>query len=154
MTSKYYVRTNEGAYLQGHANPTPLWTNKVEDAEELDAEIALKFINKVEDTLRTNVFTYLEPVTLEPIVDEPYKEFDEVTHPSHYTQYSFEAIDVIDEVAPTYPVEIIAEMANVIKYALRAPHKGQLKKDLGKIIWYTQRAIDNLEKSEKYDYED
>lgn len=81
-------------------------------------------------------------------------ETDDVNHPSHYNQYSFAVIDIIDEVAPTYPVEIIAEMANVIKYTLRAPHKGQLKKDLGKIIWYTQRAIDNLEKSEKYDYED
>ena len=167
--TKYYVRTNEGAYLQGHANPTPLWTNKKADAEKLEYGEAVYFADKIKNTLRKNVSIHLEQTTNDiEEGDEKFKQWiidrcnssieqieaDDVNHPEHYNQYSFAVIDVIDEVAPTYPVEIIAEMANVIKYTLRAPHKGQLKKDLGKIIWYTQRAIDNLEKSEKYDYED
>lgn len=175
--TRYYVRTNEGAYLQGHANPTPLWTNKVSDAEKLEYGEAVYFADKIKNTLRKNVSIHLEQTTNEPMTEEEFDQehllnlllgkgeddtitkmydtnVDDINHPSHYNQYTFEAIDIIDEVAPTYPVEIIAEMANVIKYALRAPHKGQLKKDLGKIVWYTQRAIDNLEKSEKYDYED
>lgn len=163
--TKYYVRTNEGAYLQGHANPTPLWTNKVADAEKLDYGEAVYFADKIKNTLRKNVSIHLEQTTNEiedfkhSAIDSLFSpiesiEADEVNQPSHYNQYSFAVIDIIDEVAPTYPAEIIAEMANVIKYTLRAPHKGQLKKDLGKIIWYTQRALDNLEKSEKYDYED
>ena len=160
--TKYYVRTNEGAYLQGHANPTPLWTNKVADAEKLEYGEAVYFADKIKNTLRKNVSIHLEQTTndieefKQSAIDSVFMpiETDDVNHPEHYNQYSFAVIDVIDEVAPTYPVEIIAEMANVIKYTLRAPHKGQIKKDLGKIIWYTQRAIDNLEKSEKYDYKD
>lgn len=147
--SKYYVRTNEGAYLKSHAEFTHYWTKKRDDAEQLSLMEAMRVMDHNKDKLKKGVELYIEPID-----DEPVGEFDDVTHPSHYNQYSFAVIDIIDEVAPTYPVEVITEMANVIKYALRAPHKNQLKKDLGKIIWYTQRAIENLEKSEKYDYED
>lgn len=150
MTNKYYIKASNGAYLQGHANPTPLWTRKTVDAEQFNLVEGLEVIDKIEDTLSDGVLAYVWPVTLTVKLNAEHIDFghsdnDDINHPVHYNQYSFAVIDVIDEVAPTYPVEIIAEMANVIKYTLRAPHKGQLKKDLGKIIWYTQRAIDNLE---------
>lgn len=160
--TKYYVRTNEGAYLQGHANPTPLWTNKVDDAEKLDYGEAVYFGDKIKNTLRNNVSIHLEQTTndIEEVkqtaIDSLFMpiETDDVNHPAHYTQYTFEAIDVIDEVAPKYPIEVAVEIGNAIKYLLRAPFKGRLIQDLNKANWYISRAIRNLEKSEKYDYED
>ena len=162
MTSKYYLRTNEGAYLQGHANPTPLWTNKKADAEKLEYGEAVYFADKIKNTLRKNVSIHLEQTTNDieevkrPADDSLFLplETDDINHPEHYTQYSFEAIDIIDEVAPKYPIEVAMEIGNAIKYLLRAPFKGRLIQDLNKANWYISRAIDNLEKSEKYDYED
>ena len=75
------------------------------------------------------------------------KETEEVNHSAHYNQYTFEAIDVIDEVAPKYPAEVGMEIGNAIKYLLRAPFKGRLIQDLNKAVWYINRAIENLEKS-------
>ena len=168
--TRYYVRTNEGAYLQGHANPTPLWTKKVEDAEMLDTYEATQLSRQLNKDLRPNVVAYPELILedVEPAINGDFKqsaidslfmpiattETDEVNHPSHYNQYTFEAIDIIDEVAPKYPIEVAMEIGNAIKYLLRAPFKGRLIQDLNKAVWYINRAIDNLEKSEKYDYED
>ena len=90
----------------------------------------------------------------EVIEDLQNDDTEEVNHPSHYNQYTFEAIDIIDEVAPKYPIEVAMEIGNAIKYLLRAPFKGRLIQDLNKAVWYINRAIENLEKSEKYDYED
>lgn len=73
-------------------------------------------------------------------------ETEEINHPAHYNQYTFEAIDVIDEVAPNYPIEVAMEIGNAIKYLLRAPFKGRLIQDLNKAVWYINRAIENLEK--------
>ncbi|MCT8395250.1 DUF3310 domain-containing protein [Weissella soli] len=92
------------------------------------------------DKLKKGVELYIEAID-----DEPVDEFDDVTHPAHYTQYSFEAIDIIDEVAPKYPVEVAMEIGNAIKYLLRAPFKGRLVQDLNKAVWYINRAIRNLE---------
>lgn len=160
--TKYYVRTNEGAYLQGHANPTPLWTMKKADAEKLEYGEAVYFADKEKHALRKNVSIHLEQTTNEieefkqSAIDSLFMptETDDVNNPSHYTQYTFEAIDVIDEVAPKYPIEVAMEIGNAIKYLLRAPFKGRLVQDLNKANWYINRAIENLEKSEKYDYED
>ena len=172
--TKYYVRTNEGAYLQGHANPTPLWTNKVEDSEQLSLMEATNVINHNKDKLKSGVELFIEDMGVEGLKAElkrndrlhwsfdkvdasakiPDTNVDDVNHPEHYTQYTFEAIDIIDEVAPKYPIEVAVEIGNAIKYLLRAPFKGRLIQDLNKAVWYINRAIDNLEKSEKYDYED
>lgn len=138
--SKYYVRTNEGAYLKSHAEFTHYWTKKRDDAEQLSLMEAMKVMDHNKDKLKKGVELYIEPID-----DEPVGEFDDVTHPSHYNQYSFEAIDIIDEVAPKYPVEVAMEIGNAIKYLLRAPFKGRLIQDLNKAVWYINRAIRNLE---------
>lgn len=71
---------------------------------------------------------------------------DEVNHPNHYTQYSFEAIDVIDEVVPKYPATIGFYIGTTIKYLLRAPFKGRLTQDLAKAQWYLNKAIEKSKK--------
>lgn len=79
-----------------------------------------------------------------PIVDK--KEEDVVNHPNHYNEYSFEVIDVIDEVVPNFDSQISGHIQNAIKYIFRAPFKGNETEDLKKAVWYLQHAIDLKEK--------
>lgn len=71
---------------------------------------------------------------------------DEVNHPSHYNEYSFEVIDVIDEVVPNFPSTIAGHLQNTIKYIFRAPFKNSMKQDLEKAAWYLNHAIKLLDK--------
>lgn len=78
----------------------------------------------------------------------PFKKagIDEVNHPKHYNSYSFEVVDVIDEVVPNYPASYSGHIQNAIKYIFRAPFKGTLKKDLKKAVWYLNHAIEIIDK--------
>jgi hypothetical protein len=58
---------------------------------------------------------------------------DPVLKPKHYAGKTLEVIDVIER------LRCGAHMGNVIKYILRAPHKGNVQ-DLQKAIWYLNRA--------------
>ena len=60
---------------------------------------------------------------------------DAVDHPSHYTATEFEPVVVIEALNPH------AHVSFAIKYLARAPHKGQLVKDLRKARWYLLRAV-------------
>lgn len=78
----------------------------------------------------------------------PFKKagIDEVNHPKHYNSYSFEVVDVIDEVVPNYPASYSGHIQNAIKYIFRAPFKGTLKEDLKKAAWYLNHAIEIIDK--------
>lgn len=71
---------------------------------------------------------------------------DKVNHPKHYNSYSFEVVDVIDEVVPNYPASYSGHIQNAIKYIFRAPFKGTLKEDLKKAVWYLNHAIEIIDK--------
>lgn len=66
---------------------------------------------------------------------------DPVYHPKHYTSHP-SGIEVI---------EITEHMnfclGNVIKYVMRAEHKGRTLEDLKKARWYLDREIEKLENS-------
>lgn len=63
------------------------------------------------------------------------KTKDNVNHPSHYTQYPVEAIDIIEGM--TFPT-----LSNAFKYVWRAGMKGEWKEDLEKAEWYLNRFIE------------
>lgn len=65
--------------------------------------------------------------------------------PKHYTRYSFEVIDVIDEVCPNFDSSVSGHLQNVIKYVFRAPFKGTLLKDLRKAEYYLKHTIEILQ---------
>lgn len=60
-----------------------------------------------------------------------------VDHPAHYNKGNIEAIDVIEE------WDLNFNVGNVIKYMLRAPHKGSEIEDLEKAAWYLNRHLEN-----------
>ena len=62
-----------------------------------------------------------------------------VDHPKHYNE-GVEAIDVIES------WDLNFKVGNVIKYMLRAPHKGEEIQDLEKAKWYLDRHLENIKK--------
>lgn len=71
--------------------------------------------------------------------DEP-NQPSMVDHPPHYTQGKIEVIDFIDD------QQLGFYEGNVVKYVVRARHKGKRIEDLKKAQWYLSRLISNLEK--------
>ena len=67
---------------------------------------------------------------------------DMVNHPPHYTQGKYETIDVIEDWQLEY------HEGNAVKYISRAQHKGTRTQDLKKAVWYLNRKIERLEKSD------
>lgn len=62
-------------------------------------------------------------------------EPDSVNHPSHYTWLGgIEVIQVTEHLGFC--------LGNVVKYVLRADHKGQAIEDLRKAAWYLAREIE------------
>lgn len=66
---------------------------------------------------------------------------DPVNHPTHYTSGPIEVIDIIEGFSLGFC------LGNVVKYILRAPHKGAQVQDLEKARWYLDREIQRLKKS-------
>jgi len=62
-----------------------------------------------------------------------------VNHPDHYNA-GVEAIEVIESWGLNFNV------GNVIKYMLRAAHKGEEIQDLEKAKWYLDRHLENVKK--------
>jgi len=60
-----------------------------------------------------------------------------VEHPSHYN-HGIEAIKIIES------WDLNFHIGNVIKYALRAPHKGNEIEDLEKALFYLTRHLGNI----------
>ena len=64
---------------------------------------------------------------------------DPVEHPQHYTFGGIEVIDAIEAWALGF------HLGNVVKYVVRAAHKGQHLEDLRKARWYLDREIQRLQ---------
>jgi len=62
-----------------------------------------------------------------------------VNHPQHYNEGSIEVIDAIDD----WNLDFSA--GNIVKYIVRAAHKGNQKEDLEKALWYIQRMLNKLQ---------
>lgn len=75
---------------------------------------------------------------------------DNVNHPDHYTQFSFEAIDIILEVVAEFPKNVVYQLGNTLKYILRAPFKHNTIEDLKKGAWYLNNAIEVLEEEKEW----
>ena len=60
---------------------------------------------------------------------------DNVNHPPHYKQGPIEVIEIIEG------FELGYRLGNVVKYVLRADHKGNRLEDLKKARWYLDREI-------------
>ena len=70
---------------------------------------------------------------------------DAVNSPSHYTQGTQEAIDIIEEAIDAAPsVQAGMLQAQVLKYLLRLWHKDNPRQDAEKARWYLSRLIDSL----------
>lgn len=67
---------------------------------------------------------------------------NKVNHPQHYGRKDnpYEAIKVIEAHRLNF------NLGNVVKYILRAEHKGNAPEDLKKAAWYLNREIENLSK--------
>lgn len=65
---------------------------------------------------------------------------DSVNHPTHYTQWPVEVIDLTEREDSLY--------GNVLKYALRAGSKSgsAYGEDVAKAAWYAARYVDNIAK--------
>lgn len=65
---------------------------------------------------------------------------DNVNHPSHYTQWPIEVIDLTEREGFLY--------GNVLKYALRAGIKAgaAYEEDMSKAAWYARRYVGNIAK--------
>lgn len=67
-----------------------------------------------------------------------------INSPPHYKQGDVEAIEIIEHVVKAYPDPVIGgSVWQVLKYLIRAPHKGALEEDLKKANWYLRRAIEH-----------
>lgn len=61
---------------------------------------------------------------------------DPVNNPSHYTKYPVEVIELTEH------LDFLT--GNIVKYVVRAPHKGKQLEDLEKARWYLERLIANV----------
>ncbi len=58
-----------------------------------------------------------------------------VDHPAHYSEETFEVIDVIED------WKLDFHEGNAVKYIGRSDHAGKKVEDLQKAIWYLERKI-------------
>lgn len=66
---------------------------------------------------------------------------DSVNHPSHYTAYDIEVIELTRR--------LNFDAGNCVKYILRAPFKGKTYEDLCKAMWYADDIVHNGKKSSR-----
>lgn len=89
----------------------------------------------------TNLTKFVDAGELEsvrvPAVEDAVEE-DVVNHPSHYTQYPVEVIELTRHMP--------FDDGNVVKYVARSPFKGNRLQDLKKARWYLDDAIAEEEK--------
>lgn len=68
---------------------------------------------------------------------QPFKDGNDVEHPSHYNMAPVEVIDLVEHLS--------FNAGNVIKYVARAEFKGDQIKDLQKAKFYLDREIARLQ---------
>lgn len=78
--------------------------------------------------------------------DDESKGYDPVAYPKHYTSHpsGIEVIDITEHMNFC--------LGNVVKYVLRADHKGRPLEDLKKARWYLDREIEKREHESLTDY--
>lgn len=72
---------------------------------------------------------------------------DNINHPSHYTKGEFETIDVIEDITQFYPAPYAYGVGSLLGYVGRAPHKGEMLKDLKKAQWHLNRLVTQVEEN-------
>ncbi|WP_373821610.1 DUF3310 domain-containing protein [Veillonella sp.] len=122
-------------------NPPPPPT-KLSASEELSRYIAderFRHLGKV-----TNQFgIHMGKVIADKSPNRIVNQYDDINHPSHYTQGDIEVIDYIEDKKLGY------RLGNVVKYVSRAGHKDDAIKDLKKARWYLNREIAKREEHDK-----
>jgi hypothetical protein len=79
-------------------------------------------------------------------LNECIDKFDEVTKPQHYNFGKYETIDVIVDTLGEYEAISYCH-GNVLKYVIRAMHKGKPIQDCEKATWYLNKMIELLAKT-------
>ena len=104
-----------------------------------------KFDGNYDSLRRAGFWTLNETDEItESEIEHPYGN-DLVNSPSHYTQGTQEAIDIIEEAIDAAPsVQAGFLQAQVLKYLLRIWHKDNPRQDAEKAKWYLSRLIDSL----------
>lgn len=74
------------------------------------------------------------PIVFAPDISDPIPS-SEVNHPFHYNAGRIEVIDFIDD------QKLDFYQAQIVKYTVRAPHKGKEVQDLEKALWYLEHYI-------------
>lgn len=143
MSLKVIIKSRRtGLYIK-EKNGT--MTSNQSEAVMFSHEVLARIFLNTNDFIPSEYSFVLLPSEYLPNVKNVTKE-DEVNHPKHYNSYSFEVVDVIDEVVPNYPASYSGHIQNAIKYIFRAPFKGTLKEDLKKAVWYLNHAIEIIDK--------
>ena len=71
---------------------------------------------------------------------------DRVNSPTHYTQGTQEAIDIIEDAIAEAPTPMAGMcQGNALKYLLRLWHKIDAKEDAEKAKWYLNKLIELLD---------
>lgn len=92
----------------------------------------------------TSTSNSLRPGTNQPVFQVNWRspaDTDLINHPQHYNAGRIEVIDLIDD------QQLDFYRGTIVKYLLRAPHKGQFLSDLKKAQWYLNRLISLTERS-------
>ena len=83
--------------------------------------------------------------------NETVEKFDEVEKPAHYNFGKFETIDIIVDTLGEYDAINYCH-GNVLKYVIRSRHKGRPIQDCEKAVWYLNKMIELLKKTQGVDW--
>jgi hypothetical protein len=78
--------------------------------------------------------------------NEVIEKFDEVSKPQHYNFGKYETIDVIVDTLGEFDAINYCH-GNVLKYVVRARHKGKPIQDCEKAVWYLNKMVELLNKT-------
>ena len=95
---------------------------------------------KTQNDTFTNIGQWNVPTISGPsVVVNRLNQPDNVNHPSHYTQYPVEVIEMMVRIWGKEKVATFCEI-NAFKYRMRAGHKDNVGQDLAKEAWYLGKA--------------
>jgi len=84
-------------------------------------------------------------------LDECIDKFDDVKKPKHYNFGRYETIDVIVDTLGEFDAINYCH-GNVLKYVIRARHKGKPIQDFEKAAWYLNKAVELLKKTREVNW--
>ena len=79
--------------------------------------------------------------------NETFDKFCEVEKPAHYNFGKYETIDIIVDTLGEYDAINYCH-GNVLKYVIRSQHKGKPIQDCEKAVWYLNKMIELLKKTQ------